>query len=122
VPESTDEFRYPVVALPDSAMSPDAIVKFLVEHLVKLGRLQSKLADQVVCQVLRRESQGSTNVGRGFALPHSKSNAVKEVLGVFGRSTIPVAWPGPADSEPVHVVCLLVTPALETVAKHLRSQ
>jgi PTS system fructose-specific IIA component/PTS system nitrogen regulatory IIA component len=132
VSEATGNFGFPVVDLSvaDSS-SPDAIVKFLVGQLVQSGRLQAEIADQVVCQVLHRESLGSTGVGRGFALPHSKNNAVKEVLGIFGMPVIPVAWPGALDSEPVNMICLVVTPAsepdasfraLEAVARQFRSQ
>ena len=128
--DAAGSFGFPVVDLPPSAVSsPEAAVTFLVGQLVQSGRLQPENADRVVCQVLQRESQGSTGVGRGFALPHSKSDVVGEVLGVVGRSAVPVTWPGAVDAEPVRVVCLLVTPAseprasmraLEAVARHLR--
>jgi nitrogen PTS system EIIA component len=106
-------------------------VRFLVGQLVHSGRLQAKDADRVVCQVLHRELLGSTGVGRGFALPHSKSDVVGELLGVAGRSAVPVHWPGAIDAAPVRVVYLLVTPAaephaslraLEVVARHFREK
>ena len=127
-----ERFGYPVVDLPPSAVSsPDAAVKFLVGYLVQSGRLEAEHAERVVCQVLRRESQGSTGIGQGFALPHSKSDVVKEVLGVVGKSKVPVIWPGAIDAEPIHVVCLLVTPdsnhpasfrALEMLARQMRGE
>jgi nitrogen PTS system EIIA component len=114
VSDAAGRFGYPVVDLPPSvASSREATVRFLVERLVDSGRLQPENADRVVCQVLHRESLGSTGIGRGFALPHSKSDLVREVLGIVGRSVEPVTWPGAVDEEPVRVVCLLVTPALE---------
>jgi mannitol/fructose-specific phosphotransferase system IIA component (Ntr-type) len=125
-----DGFAYPLVELPPSAVaSPEAAVKFLVNELVRLGRLRPENAARVTSQVVHRESLGSTGVGRGVALPHSKSNEVGEVLGVVGRSAVPVPWPGAMDEEPVRVVCLLITPAsepdasfraLEAAARQLR--
>ena len=106
-------------------------MQFLVGRLVQSGRLPPGNADRVVCQVLRRESLGSTGVGRGFALPHSESDVVGEVLGVVGRSAVPVTWPGAVDAEPVRTVCLLVTPAfdpgasmraLEAVVRQIRGE
>jgi nitrogen PTS system EIIA component len=106
-------------------------VKFLVGKLVQAERLRPEDADRVVCQVLHRKSLGSTGLGRGFALPHSKSDVVGEVLGIVGRSAVPVTWPGAVDSQPVHVVCLLVTPtsepsaslrALEAVVRRVRDK
>ncbi len=127
-----DRFGYPVVVLPPSAASsPQAVVKFLVGELVRSGRLKPESAERVTCQVLHRESLGSTGVGRGVAMPHSKSDVVGDVLGIVGRSAAPVTWPGAVDQEPVRVVCLLVTPAaapgaalraLEAAARQLRNE
>jgi mannitol/fructose-specific phosphotransferase system IIA component (Ntr-type) len=132
VSESIGDLGFPVVDLPPNAVSsPDAAVRFLVGQLVQSGRLRPEQAERVACQVLRRESQGSTGIGRGIALPHSKSDVVGQVLGVVGRAAEPVAWPGAVDSAPVHIVCLLVTPAsepgeclraLETVVRKLRGE
>jgi PTS system fructose-specific IIA component/PTS system nitrogen regulatory IIA component len=117
VSDEAGSLGFPVVDLPPSAVSsPEAAVRFLVGQLVQSGRLQPEKADRVVCQVLHRESLSSTGLGRGFALPHSKSEVVAEVLGIVGRSTAPVVWPGAMDTEPVRVVCLLVTPAFEPEA------
>jgi mannitol/fructose-specific phosphotransferase system IIA component (Ntr-type) len=41
-------------------------------------------------------------------MPHSKSE-VKGVIGLFGRSQIPLPWQG-LDGVPVREVCLLLTP------------
>ena len=106
------DLGFPVVDLPPSARaSPEAAVRFLVEWLVRSGRLQPGQADRVTRQVLRRESLGSTGIGRGIAVPHALSDAVGQVLGVAGRAAGPVAWPGAFDSVPVRVVYLLVMPA-----------
>jgi PTS system fructose-specific IIA component/PTS system nitrogen regulatory IIA component len=114
VSDAADRSGYPVVDLPPSAASsPEAAVKFLVAELVRSGRLRAGAAERVCCQVLHRESLGSTGVGRGVAMPHSKSDAVGEVLGIVGRSAAPVAWPDAVDQEPVRLVCLLVTPTSE---------
>jgi mannitol/fructose-specific phosphotransferase system IIA component (Ntr-type) len=130
--DAASDFGYPVVDLPPNVVSsPDAVVKFLVGQFVEAGHLHSNVADRVICQVLHRESLGSTAVGHGFALPHSKSDVVEEVLGVVGRSSVPVTWPGPVDADPVLVICLLVTPAskpgesfraLEVVARQMNGK
>jgi PTS system fructose-specific IIA component/PTS system nitrogen regulatory IIA component len=114
VADSPSSFGFPLVELPSSvASSLEATVRFLVGQLVQSKRLAPENADRVVCQVLHRESLGSTGIGRGFALPHSKSDVVGEVLGIVGRSARPITWPGAFDGEPIRVVCLLVTPASE---------
>lgn len=130
--DGAGRFGHPVVDLPPSVVpSPEAIVKFLVSQLVQSRRLRPEHADRVVCQVLHRESLGSTNIGRGFAIPHSKSDVVGEVLGIVGHSAVPVTWTGGMDAEAVRVVCLLVAPtfepgtflrALETLSRQMRSE
>jgi PTS system nitrogen regulatory IIA component len=125
-------FGYPVVDLPPSAASsPEAAIKFLVDELVRDGRLKRKCADDVKCRVLYRESLGSTGIGRGVALPHYKCDNIDEVLGIVGRSAVPVPWPGAVDEEPVRVVCMIVTPssqpgasmqALESAVRQLRNE
>jgi mannitol/fructose-specific phosphotransferase system IIA component (Ntr-type) len=106
-----DGLGFPVVGLPSSASSPDAVVRFLLEQLVQAGRLRPEDAATIASQVLHRETLASTGIGRGIALPHGKSDLVGELLGVVGRSTTGVAWPGALDDAPVRVVCLLVAPA-----------
>lgn len=109
--DPTGAFGFAVVDLPATASSSrEAAVRFLVECLVQSGRLQPMHADRVVRRVLHREAIASTGVGSGFAVPHSKSDAVSEVLGIVGRSTVALTWPGAADAQPVRVVCLLITP------------
>ena len=127
--DPTGNFGFPVVDLaPAAASSPEAAVRFLVGQLVHSGRLQPMHADRVVCQVLQRESRFSTAVGGGFALPHTKSDVVSEVLGIVGRSTVALTWPGALDAQPVRMVWLLVTPesapdasrrALQAVAREV---
>jgi nitrogen PTS system EIIA component len=130
VPADNADFTFPTVDLPPAvARSPDAIVRFLVEQLVQAGKVPPALAERALQQVMRRESQGSTGIGRCVALPHSKTDAINEVVGIYGRSDNPIDWPGAVDGLPVHVVCLLLTPsseptisfrALEAVTRQLR--
>jgi PTS system fructose-specific IIA component/PTS system nitrogen regulatory IIA component len=109
-----NDYRFPIVDLPpDAAVSPEAAVRFLVGQMVASGQLRQEHAEAVIEQVLCRESKGSTGIGRGIAVPHSKSGFVDRVVGVEARSELPVAWPGAADSAPVRRVCVLVTPATQ---------
>ncbi len=123
------DLGYPVINLPAGTTSPDAVVRFLVGHLVEGGSLAAEHAARVIDQILRRESLGSTAIGGGVAVPHSKSEFVFQVLGLIGRTAEPVKWPGAVDGVPVRLACLLVTPAtdpgaslraLEAVVRRLR--
>ncbi len=41
--------------------------------------------DKVKSAVLDREKIMSTGVGKGFAIPHGKTNAVTEIIAAFGK-------------------------------------
>jgi PTS system fructose-specific IIA component/PTS system nitrogen regulatory IIA component len=111
---SAGEFRFPVIDIPPSARgSVDAVVNFLVQYLVDSGRILPEHAPGIVCSILRRESLGSTGIGRGVALPHYKCDHVEEVIGVVGVSQSGISWPAALDDRPVHRVSLLVTPSWE---------
>lgn len=70
--------------------------------------------DEVMRSVLEREEVESTSYGRGFALPHARTNAVNELYILIGVSKTGLEETGP-DGVPVYVVCLLLTPS--TIAK-----
>jgi PTS system fructose-specific IIA component/PTS system nitrogen regulatory IIA component len=111
VSDNASRFGYPVVEMPEwASSSPEAAVKFLVEQMVQLGQLPADKADDVVRSVVKREAMGTTAIGRGVAMPHSKSDTVSDVRGVVGRAAVAVKWPGAMDEEPVKVVCLMITP------------
>ncbi len=57
--------------------------------------------------VLEREKIMSTGVGKNFAIPHGKTDAVDDVVCAFGRSTQPIEYQS-LDDQPVHIVFLIV--------------
>jgi mannitol/fructose-specific phosphotransferase system IIA component (Ntr-type) len=64
--------------------------------------------------IREREEVDSTSYGHGFAFPHARTDAVKEMFIVIGVSKAGLE-DRTADGIPVHVVCLLLTPS--TIAK-----
>jgi PTS system fructose-specific IIC component len=68
--------------------------------------------------VIEREEKMSTGVGKGFAIPHGKTNSVTDIVAAFGKSEKPIEF-NSLDGEPVHLVFLLV--GKETLlAKHIK--
>ncbi len=70
--------------------------------------------DKVLESVKSREDIENTSYGHGFAFPHARTDAVNELYVLIGLSKYGLEGNTP-DSIPVHVVCLLLTPA--TIAK-----
>jgi len=63
--------------------------------------------EKVRSAVLDREKVMSTGVGKGFAIPHGKTNAVKEIVGAFGKIKDGIDYES-LDGNPVQLVFLLV--------------
>ncbi|MGE5681073.1 MAG: PTS sugar transporter subunit IIA [Bacillota bacterium] len=63
--------------------------------------------EKVRTAVLEREKIMSTGVGKGFAIPHGKTDAVKEIIAAFGKTSNPIDFAA-LDEQPVHLVFLLV--------------
>jgi PTS system fructose-specific IIA component/PTS system nitrogen regulatory IIA component len=123
------DFERAAIDIPASVTLVGGIVRFLLDTLVSQSRLSSNHADQITELIMRRESLGSTAVGRGIALPHTQTDLIRESIIVMGRCVRPVNWPRSLDGEPVSIVCLVISPtspdahakALESVAQRLRA-
>ena len=68
--------------------------------------------------VLKREQEMSTGIGKKIALPHAKTDAVSEPVLAFATLKREINFDS-IDNEPVRIVFLLVTPA-EMLAEHLK--
>ena len=69
--------------------------------------------DTLLKAVLEREAQRSTGVGKGFAIPHAKTDAVSRLVVAMGRTRIPIPF-GAIDCQPVELIALLASPTNAT--------
>ena len=65
-------------------------------------------SDAVKRAVWERESQRSTGIGEGLAIPHGKSAAVNELSLAIGKPTQPMEF-GSIDKKPVRLIVLLIS-------------
>lgn len=87
-----------------------AAINEIVEYMCTRNGISEENARKVEAAVLRRESRGTTGIGKGVAIPHAKNCAqVDEIVAAFGvaRDGIPFAA---LDGEPVRLVFLVVSP------------
>ena len=66
----------------------------------------------------RRESLGSTGIGRGVAIPHCRTQLVSRLRVVFGRRSGGIPWDA-VDGQPVSYVFLLAAPPVEVSNDYL---
>ncbi len=70
--------------------------------------------DAVLESIQEREEVENTSYGHGFAFPHARTDAVRELYILVGVSKKGLECQHP-DGIPLHVICLLLTPS--TIAK-----
>ena len=111
-----------------TASNKEGVIRAMVESLRTAGQFRGGDLDDVVKAILKRELLGSTGIGRGVAIPHTKHNSVERLIGTVAVSPKGVAFDS-LDGEPVYVFVLLISPqdrpgdhlrALENVSRCLR--
>ncbi len=111
-----------------AAKSRDEAIMELVESLAAAGAIPKKSVKDVAKVVLARESQATTGIGKGVALPHAKIKGIKKPIGAIGRSSEGIDFSA-LDSKPVYSVILLLSSpdnpdehlqAMEVIFKHVQ--
>jgi len=106
--------------------SPDAITLALpaatkdevLGELVALLRLDESANDTLLRMLQRRETLGSTGVGRGIAIPHCRSTVVSQLRLAYGHHGAGLEYQA-IDGQPVHDFFLIVAPPLEVSNQYL---
>lgn len=106
--------------------SPDAIALALTAatkddvlgELVALLRLDDAASGTLLRMLQRRETLGSTGVGRGIAIPHCRSTVVSELRLAYGHHGAGLEYQA-IDGQPVHDFFLIVAPPLEVSNQYL---
>jgi PTS system nitrogen regulatory IIA component len=106
--------------------SPDAITLALpaatkdevLGELVALLRLDDAANDSLLRMLQRRETLGSTGVGRGIAIPHCRSTVVSQLRLAYGHHAGGLEYQA-IDGQPVHDFFLIVAPPLEVSNQYL---
>jgi mannitol/fructose-specific phosphotransferase system IIA component (Ntr-type) len=110
------------------AATKEGVIREMVEGLKAAGQFKGSETDDIIRAILKRELLGSTGIGRGVAIPHTKHACVDRLVGSVALSRHGVGFDS-LDGEPVHVFVLLISPqdrpgdhlrALENVSRCLR--
>ena len=95
------------VVVPLVAHTKREAIDALVDALSLTGRISD--ANAVKKAVWERESQRSTGIGEGLAIPHGKCSAMPSLVLAIGKPATPLEF-GSIDKKPVQLVILLVSP------------
>src|SRR5687767_14982417 len=111
-----------------AADEKEGVIRELAESLVGAGALQTEDTDGIIKAIMKREELGSTGIGKGIAVPHTKHAGVGKLVGTVGVSTDGIDF-NSLDGEKVHLLFLLISPpdrpgdhlrALENISRQLR--
>ena len=90
----------------------------VLAELVGLLRLDERATEALYRMLQRRESLGSTGVGRGIAIPHCRSLVVTRLRLAYGHHRRGIEYQA-IDNRPVFDFFLIVAPPLEVSNQYL---
>ena len=107
-----------------AAIDKEGAIREMVQSLVDAKRVDVAEFESIVKALLKREELGSTGIGRGVAVPHTRHPSVDRLIGTIAVSPTGVDFDS-IDGEPAHLFFLLISPgdhllALENIARQLR--
>ncbi len=111
------------------ATSKEPIIAELVDALVEAGDIKTADRDEIIRAIMKREELGSTGIGKGVAVPHTKNAQVEKLVGTVGVSVDGVDFES-FDGQKAYLFFLLVSPpdrpgdhlrALENISRQVRN-
>ena len=102
-----------------TADDKEGVIREMVQALLDSGKIQAEQMESIVKAILNREELGSTGIGRGVAVPHTKHPSVEQLVGTVAVSSEGVDFDS-LDGEKVHLFFLLISP-LDRPGDHLRA-
>lgn len=106
-----------MIVLNVDGTTKESIIENLAKALSTYGKLKD--VDTYIKAVKEREKEITTGFGGGIAIPHGKSDAVRESCFMFAKLKNKVDWKS-MDQQPVDMVFLLAIPNQEAGTTHLR--
>ena len=98
--------------------SRDQAIEVLAEQLNQQGKLHDK--DEYLKAVFEREAHGATALGEGLAVPHGKTDAVKEAAFAVATLKQELKWQGIDEEEDVNLIFLIAIPNAEAGSTHMQ--
>ena len=90
----------------------------ILREMIRLLALDEQSEAMLLKMLKRREELGSTGIGRGIAIPHSRSLVVNKLRVAFGRKADGVDYKS-IDNQPAKFFFLIVAPPLEVSNQYL---
>ncbi len=102
-----------------AADDKEGVIREMVQALLDAGKIEASQVESIVRAILSREELGTTGIGRGVAIPHTKHPSVEQLVGTVAVSREGVDFSS-LDGDKVYVFVLLVSPQ-DRPGDHLRA-
>ena len=111
------------------AATKEEAIRAMVVSLAAAGSVKTTDQEGIIAAILKREELGSTGIGKGVAVPHTKHPSVDKLVATVAISRTGVEFAS-LDGDQVQILFLLVSPpdrpgdhlrALENISRHLRN-
>ena len=93
------------------------MLRFISDKAAELGITDD--AGAVYDAFVAREEMGETGMTDGFAVPHAKSDAIKEAAVIVVKNDHAIEWPS-FDDKPIDIAISLLVPDGEAGTMHIR--
>lgn len=98
------------------AQSKEKAISELLDKFVEAKIIKNR---EIILEMLhKRESLGSTGIGKGVAIPHGRSTATPEVRIAFGKIKNPLEY-NAIDNKLVQLFFMVLAPPQEHTSKYL---
>ncbi|MDR3110686.1 MAG: PTS sugar transporter subunit IIA [Planctomycetaceae bacterium] len=101
------------------ATDKQGVIREMAESLRDAGGIKKDEFDSIFKAIIKREELGSTGIGRGIAVPHTKHESVEKLVGAVAISRDGVGFDS-LDREKVYLFFLIVSPQHQP-SEHLRA-
>jgi mannitol/fructose-specific phosphotransferase system IIA component (Ntr-type) len=95
-----------IIDLPET--NKNEFLSQMAHFLISLNGLSG--ADEVAAKILDRESEMSTGIGYGIAIPHARISGIDRLYMVAARSALGLEF-NAIDEQPVQLVFMMISPA-----------
>ena len=101
------------------ATDKQGVIREMVQSILDAGGVKKEDYEGIVKAIIKREELGSTGIGRGIAVPHTKHPSVKRLVGCVAVSGDGIDFDS-LDCETVQLFFLLISPP-DCPGDHLRA-
>ncbi len=113
----TDFLKEDCVLIPVKNRDKKGAVSELLDLLKE--RKYIKDSQDILDSVMEREKLGSTGIGQGIAVPHTKTDQIENLVGAVGISNDGISFDA-LDGEPVYIIFLILAPT-KSIGLHLKA-